>query len=329
MNKKITELDEATEINKEDLLMIIQSGENKKAQAGIILNKVNENAEKIQSHYIPANIQEEQGWYLALSGNIVGHNNNAFILSIQQITNGSAGQLYANIRCWNGDTLDLREFKWLSNTGLNSSDFKLKLDGNNYYLYMRTPVAHGQYQIKVVQSSDIPVTQGNVEDILTFYAPLATETVEEPDGINPGQTIQTKGIKIVEMDSQFIVSETGVSQRLPFNTAYVFKENTSCIENIGNGQMRVLDGSHLIKITGQLCFTAGTLSTKEVQVCVNGGGYATAPRYPEYNYDILDIPEKIMALNEGDIITIAMVGTQGDTIENWGDKTYLNVEVLS
>ena len=150
-----------------------------------IESAVNENAEKIESHYIPANIQEEQAWYLALSGNIVGHQNNAFILSIQQITNGSAGQLYANIRCWNENTLDLREFKWLSNTGLNSSDFKLKLDGNNYYLYMRTSEAYGQYQIKVVQSSDTPVTQGNVEDILTFYAPLANDTVEGPDGISP------------------------------------------------------------------------------------------------------------------------------------------------
>ena len=47
MNKKLTELTEATEIKNEDLLMVIQGGENKKAQAGIILDKVNENAEEI------------------------------------------------------------------------------------------------------------------------------------------------------------------------------------------------------------------------------------------------------------------------------------------
>ena len=150
------------------------------------LNLMQDNIEKdIKSHYIPISIQNDQAWYLALSGSVYGYNNNAFILSIQQITGGSAGQLYANIRSNNVDSLELKEFKWLSNTGLNSSDFKLKLDGNNYYLYMRTSEAYGQYQIKVVQSSNIAVTSGNVEDILTFYAPLATDTVEEPNGINP------------------------------------------------------------------------------------------------------------------------------------------------
>lgn len=182
MNKKVTELTEATGINSEDLLMVIQEGENKKAQAGIILNKVNENAKKIESHYIPTNIQEEQGWYLALSGNIVGYDNNAFILSIQQLTDGSAGQLYANIRCNDKDSLELKEFKWLSNTGLNSLHFKLKLDGNNYYLYMRTPFEYGRYQIKVVQATSLQLCN---ESILTFYAPTSEESVAEPDGINP------------------------------------------------------------------------------------------------------------------------------------------------
>lgn len=147
------------------------------------------------------------------------------------------------------------------------------------------------------------------------------KNVEEIDKIN--------NVRIIELDSQFIVAQTGVEEVLPFNTAYVFKENTRCIDNIGNGQMKVVNGSHLVKISGQLCFTAGTLNAKEVHVCINGVPYVAALRYPEHNYDILDIPEKIMALNEGAIITITIIGNQGDTIEVWGDKTYLNVEVLS
>lgn len=147
-----------------------------------IKTAVNENAEKIESHYIPTTIQNDSAWYLALSGNIVGYDNNAFILSIQQTDSGNAGQLYVNIRCNNSNSLALAEFKWLSNTGLNSSDFKLVLDGNNYYLYMKTPMNYGQYQIKVVQATSL---QEKNEKILTFYTPDASESVEEPDGINP------------------------------------------------------------------------------------------------------------------------------------------------
>lgn len=145
------------------------------------LNKTN--LEKIENiYYIPTNIGNVTGWYLALSGNIEGYDNNAFVLSIQQIDNGSSGQLYVNIRCNNSNSLELIEFKWLSNTGLNSSDFKLKLDGNDYYLYVNASLAYIQYQIKIIQQSSL---QENNDNIITVNTPSASETVQEPSGANP------------------------------------------------------------------------------------------------------------------------------------------------
>lgn len=142
------------------------------------LNKI-EN--RLKTHFIPTNVDNIQGWYLALSGSVTTYNNNAFKLSVVNIFSNKSGTLYVNIRRDDG-ALRIDAFIWETNTGLNSSHFKLKTDGNNYYLYMRTNTEYAKYQIKVLEGSDL---MNNNEDILTFYTPTASDTVTEPTGEEP------------------------------------------------------------------------------------------------------------------------------------------------
>lgn len=152
----------------------------------VVSKKELEKVEKqIEAHYTPNTTSSgEYGWYLALSGEISEDwDNHTFILSIDQIFNGQAGQLYVNIRRDNGETPYIYSFKWLSNTGIPSEYVVLKITGNSYYLYLYTEWEYKQYQIKVIEQSSL---EGKNEDILFFYTVSSAEAESvEPTGTNP------------------------------------------------------------------------------------------------------------------------------------------------
>ena len=95
------------------------------------LNKI-EN--RLKTHFIPTNVDNIQGWYLALSGSVTTYNNNAFKLSVVNIFSNKSGTLYVNIRRDDG-ALRIDAFIWETNTGLNSSHFKL-----NTFVLLDVPI---------------------------------------------------------------------------------------------------------------------------------------------------------------------------------------------
>ena len=84
---------------------------------------------------IPTNIGTTNGWYLALSGEMTGYQNRGFMLAIEQTYSGGSGILYVNLRCDNTNYLSIKKFEWLTYNGIDSSNLKLKTEGNNFYLY--------------------------------------------------------------------------------------------------------------------------------------------------------------------------------------------------
>ena len=70
---------------------------------------------------------------------------------------------------------------WETNTGIKTNEWKIRTDGNNYYLYCYLS-PYSQYQIRVIQASSLGDSN---EDILTFYTPTASDIVPEPTGTNP------------------------------------------------------------------------------------------------------------------------------------------------
>ena len=162
------------------------------------LNKIEK---KIKTYYIPTNIAEITGWYLVASGTITGYDNIAIKLSIVQLNSGDSAILYTNLRSDEGSAiLEVKSFKFETNTGINSSHLKLRTDGKNYYLYFYCE-NWNQYQVKIISISNLKDSNKLEEDLITIYTPTASNTVSEPNGINPKYRN-----KIVELGNGTITS---------------------------------------------------------------------------------------------------------------------------
>lgn len=142
---------------------------------------------------IPTNTGTKTGWYLAMSGSITGYGNRGFMIAIQQTFSGPAGILYINLRCNNETTLIAEYFHWISYTRLSNSDICLKIDGNNFYLYLKTTSNYQQYYIKVLQEKSL---NGWNFQQYKIYTPTYTDVeTEAPTGTNPTKYIKTLSSK--------------------------------------------------------------------------------------------------------------------------------------
>lgn len=136
---------------------------------------------------VPVTIGAKTGWYLAMSGSFGYVTNKVFLIAIQQVFSGGAGLLYLNMR--NDDNgLKTQRFEWLSQNGIASSNVKLKIEGSSFYLYLKTTANYQQYYIKVLQEKELG---GWGFQQYKMYSPLVADTVEEPEGTNPTDFIQT------------------------------------------------------------------------------------------------------------------------------------------
>lgn len=136
---------------------------------------------------IPLTIGSKTGWYLAMSGSFGYVTNKVFLISIQQVFSGGAGLLYLNMR--NDDNgLKIQRFEWLTQNGISSSNIKLKIQGNSFYLYLKTTANYQQYYLKVIQEKELG---GWGFQQYKMYSPSIDDTVEEPTGTSPTDFIQT------------------------------------------------------------------------------------------------------------------------------------------
>ena len=136
---------------------------------------------------IPTTIGSTTGWYLAMSGSFTYVTNKAFLIAIQQTFSGGAGLLYFNMR-YNDGTLSLQRLEWLTPNGISSSNVKVKISGNNFYLYLKTTANYQQYYLKVIQEK---ILDGWKFQQYAMHSPTVTDTVAEPDGTSPVDFIQT------------------------------------------------------------------------------------------------------------------------------------------
>lgn len=136
---------------------------------------------------VPVTIGSKTGWYLAMSGSFGYVTNKVFLIAIQQVFSGGAGLLYLNMR--NDDNgLKIQRFEWLSQNGISSSNIKLKIEGSSFYFYLKTTNNYQQYYLKVLQEKELG---GWGFQQYKMYSPLVADTVEEPEGTNPTDFIQT------------------------------------------------------------------------------------------------------------------------------------------
>lgn len=140
---------------------------------------------------IPLTSGETYGWYLAFSGRLTGYMNKGFMVAIQQTYNGGAGIFYINLRCNNGATLTIQRFHWLTYTSLSSSCISLVVDGNNFYVYLKTTTNHQQFYLRILQEKQL---NGGNYGLFTINTPALTDTVDEPNGVNPTDLKELLGI---------------------------------------------------------------------------------------------------------------------------------------
>ena len=156
---------------------------------------------------IPTTIGAKTGWYLAMSGDFTYTTNKAFLIAIQQTMSGGAGLLYLNMR-YNENSLTVQRFEWLAQNGISSSNVKLKIEGNSFYLYFKTTSNYQQYYIKVIQEK---ILGGWNFRQYTMHTPTLEDTVEEPSGRTPTDFIETvsnsNGTAIKYPDGTMIVTQ--------------------------------------------------------------------------------------------------------------------------
>lgn len=157
----------------------LPSGENVFEVGGSVIQNNREFA-------IPTDGSKGYGWYLAFSGNITGYQNRGYMIAIQQTYSGSCGIFYLNLRCSNGNSLTKQQFHWITYNGIDSSNIKLVLDGNDFYVYLKTNADYQQYYLTILQEKKL---HGVNYNLVAINKPKATDTVEEPTGDSP------KGLK--------------------------------------------------------------------------------------------------------------------------------------
>ena len=156
---------------------------------------------------IPTNIGVKTGWYLAMSGDFPYVTSKTFLIAIQQTLGGGTGLLYINMR-YENSTLKVQRFEWLAQSGITSANINLKTQGNKFYLYVKTTSNYQQYYLKVLQEK---VRGGWNFRQYTMNAPTLEDTVDEPSGVIPTDTIQTvtndNGTAIKYPDGTMIITQ--------------------------------------------------------------------------------------------------------------------------
>ena len=156
---------------------------------------------------IPTTIGAKMGWYLAMSGDFTYVTSKTFLIAVQQTLSGGSGLLYINMR-YESSTLKVQRFEWLAQNGITSANINLKIEGSKFYLYVKTTSNYQQYYLKVLQEK---VLGGWNFNQYTMNAPTLEDTVGDPAGVIPTDTIQTvtndNGTAIKYPDGTMIVTQ--------------------------------------------------------------------------------------------------------------------------
>ena len=164
---------------------------------------------------IPTTIGAKTGWYLAMSGDLPYVTSKTFLIAMQQTLSGGSGLLYINMR-YENNTLKVQRFEWLAQSGIASANISLKTQGNKFYLYVKTTSNYQQYYLKVLQEK---VLGGWNFNQYTMHAPTLEETVDDPAGVNPTDTIQT------------VTNDNGTAIKYPDGTMIVTQQYETTVTN--------------------------------------------------------------------------------------------------
>lgn len=346
MNKKITELTEATEINSEDLLMVIQNGENKKAQAGIIIDKVNENADEIDR------LNEKNIITVGLSSNTELTIDTAWVhkevlLNTVRFQKGDALTFENNAITINKDGIYEISANLMAQTdGDNSQDRILQIKHNSTvvaaaytgnstsgFLAVSTSPAYINAKagdtICMVFGSATPksyVIAGGAHTYLSVKEIMATNTVEEYDGISP---ISEKNILTVGSSSGFEITSTADYQSFELSLSSEFSRVGELLK-IEEGKIVIPAGVSKILVSAQ-CTSNGNLCTYGMLIKKNNIETYQAYTVPSnQSFNCLSISPAIIDVAEGDLISLNYyINNSGYTRTVLsGYRTYLTVEVI-
>ena len=164
---------------------------------------------------IPTTIGAKTGWYLAMSGDLPYVTSKTFLIAMQQTLGEGSGLLYINLR-YENNTLKVQRFEWLAQSGIKSANISLKTQGNKFYLYVKTTSNYQQYYLKVLQEK---VLGGWNFNQYTMHAPTLEETVDDPVGVSPADTIQT------------ITNDNGTAIKYPDGTMIITQQYETAVKS--------------------------------------------------------------------------------------------------
>lgn len=92
-----------------------------------------------------------------------------------------------------------------------------------------------------------------------------------------------------------------------------------------NGELVIGSDISKIQISGQLYFYQGTANTKRIFVKKNGTNVIRSIHSNFNSTSTFDINAKIIDVTEGDIISVYVTGSNGETIQNGIDDSYISI----
>lgn len=164
------------------------------------------------------------------------------------------------------------------------------------------------------------------ENVRAYGVPVDSIVGFDGDEIPDGYVeVSMTDVECVCLNADYTLQSDDTYEKLPLTQELLKLGNGLSVNS--NGEIIIGEGVDYIKISGQAYFFTGTLnSMKYLNIRKNGNDQMITNFYITANYQHITSSEKIIPVEEGDVITMEVKGKAGDLIKSFRSGTFLTVE---
>lgn len=164
------------------------------------------------------------------------------------------------------------------------------------------------------------------ENVRAYAVPVDSVVGFDGDEIPDGYVeVSMTDVKVVGLNNEYTVFEDETEEVLPLvNEILTLGTKLNVNEN---GEIVIGEGIRYVRISGQIHFFTGTVNDfKVLKIVRNNIEELVNNSFMRNEYQHVILSEKVIAVNEGDIIKMSVTAKSGDKIKNYNSGTFLTVE---